>query len=420
MSTNSTATKNIIFVTGNGIGKHKELAKEIAANLYKSVLISQPYSSPYQYQSSSEYARERTLFFSKALFYGSLPSRRNIVVSVSELSMRVILQFMFLFENIKKNIFVVVDDRYFITSFSKDKFMTIIKKFPIGHAYFFTDFSEGNTSLSATVERLIESDIIKKTIGTEEDAQNMLTKTIMATCKDEYLDIMLQFVDLSTVDQRIDGKTLLTREFVGKYHGWTRMTLIPMEFKDNQIKKLVITSEIIDSEKNELMNLIYKSTTDELTRLYNRRSYEEELNSIIETGDMKNLIIIAMDLNGLKTINDTIGHEAGDEMIIGVSKCIEKAFNMVGKVYRTGGDEFMAILRCEKEKLPEILSAFDDMIKEWSGNLVESLSVSYGYVAAIDYPDLAVRDLVSEADKLMYKAKSAFYKEKGIERRRTS
>ena len=273
---------------------------------------------------------------------------------------------------------------------------------------------------NSTVERLIESDIIKKTIGTEEDAQNMLTKTIMATCKDEYLDRMLQFVDLSTVDQRIDGRTLLTREFVGKYHGWTRMTLIPMEFKDNQIKKLVITSEIIDSEKNELMNLIYKSTTDELTRLYNRRSYEEELDSIIETGDMKNLIIIAMDLNGLKTINDTIGHEAGDEMIIGVSKCIEKAFNMVGKAYRTGGDEFMAILRCEKEKLPEILSAFDDMIKEWSGNLVESLSVSYGYVAAIDYPDLAVRDLVSEADKLMYKAKSAFYKEKGIERRRTS
>ena len=156
MSTNSTATKNIIFVTGNGIGKHKELAKEIAANLYKSVLISQPYSSPYQYQSSSEYARERTLFFSKTLFYGSLPSRRNVVVSVPELSMRVILQFMFLFENIKKNVFVVVDDRYFITSFCKDKFMSIIKKLPIGHAYFFTDFSEGNTSLSATVERLID------------------------------------------------------------------------------------------------------------------------------------------------------------------------------------------------------------------------------------------------------------------------
>ena len=156
MSTNSTATKNIIFVTGNGNGKYKELAEEIAANLYKSVLISQPYSSPYQYQSSSEYARERTLFFSKTLFYGSLPSRRNIVVSVPELSMRVILQFMFLFENIKKNVFVVVDDRYFITSFSKDKFMTIIKKLPIGHAYFFTDFSMGNSSLSATVERLID------------------------------------------------------------------------------------------------------------------------------------------------------------------------------------------------------------------------------------------------------------------------
>ena len=167
MSTNSTATKNIIFVTGNGLGKYKELAEEIACSLYRSVLVSQPYTTPYHYQSASEYARERTLFFSKALFYGSLPSRRNIVVSIPELTMRVILQFMLLFENIKKDVFVVVDDRYFITSFCKDKFMTIIKKFPIGHAYFFTDFSMGKPTASYGVEKLIDRISFNSNTATE-------------------------------------------------------------------------------------------------------------------------------------------------------------------------------------------------------------------------------------------------------------
>lgn len=152
----STATKNIIFVTGNGIGKYKELAQEIAATLYKVVLLTQPNYAPFQYQSASSYARDKTLFFSQALFYGSLPSRRNIVLCIPELSMRVILQFMVLFERIKKNVFVVVDDRFFITSLCKQKFEALVNRLPSGHAYFFTDFSKGDTSPTVGVEKLID------------------------------------------------------------------------------------------------------------------------------------------------------------------------------------------------------------------------------------------------------------------------
>lgn len=270
-----------------------------------------------------------------------------------------------------------------------------------------------------TMERLIESDIFKKIVGNEESAQRMSNTIIGATCKDEYLDIMLEFVDLSTVSSRMMGKTSLTTEFVGKYNGWTRMTFIPIEMKDDQVKKIVVTTEIIDSEKNELINLIYKSSTDELTRLYNRRTYEDDLDSISENNDMEKLTIVAMDVNGLKTVNDTIGHKAGDELIIGASKCIDKSFSPVGKAYRTGGDEFMAVLRCEKDELPEIFAGFDKSIEEWTGNLVKSLTISYGYVGAEGYPNLAIRDLVAEADKKMYEAKSAYYRRKGIDRRTT-
>lgn len=270
-----------------------------------------------------------------------------------------------------------------------------------------------------TMERLIESDIFKQIVGNEESAQKMSYTIINATCKDEYLDIMLDFVNLSTVSERMEGKSSLTIEFVGKYNGWTRMTFIPIEMNGNKVKKIVITTEIIDSEKNEMMNLIYKSSTDELTRLYNRRMYEDELDAIKISNDMDNLVVVAMDLNGLKTVNDSLGHKAGDELIIGAGKCIKDSFCLVGKVYRTGGDEFMAILRCEKNKLSDILAGFDNNMKTWTGNLVDSLSISYGYAVAVDEAELGVAELISLADQRMYKAKADYYEKKGINRRRT-
>lgn len=270
-----------------------------------------------------------------------------------------------------------------------------------------------------TMDRLIESDIFKKIVGSETSAQRMSYTIINATCKDEYLDIMLDFVNLSTVSERMKDKKSLTIEFVGKYHGWTRMTFIPIEMDKNKVKKLVVITEIIDSEKNELMNLIYKSSTDELTRLYNRRTYEEDLDSIAETKDMQDLVIVAMDVNGLKPVNDTIGHKAGDELIIGASQCISKSFTSVGKNYRTGGDEFMSIIRCKEKDLPDLFAKFEQSVNQWSGNLVDSLSISYGYALAKNYSGHAVRDLASEADKKMYEAKEDYYRKNGIERRRT-
>ena len=53
---------------------------------------------------------------------------------------------------------------------------------------------------------------------------------------------------------------------------------------------------------------------------------------------------LAVDINGLKEVNDTFGHEAGDQLIIGAANCIERAFGDYGKVFRTGGDEFIVLL----------------------------------------------------------------------------
>ena len=152
----STTTKNLIFVTGNVVGEYKAVAQELALNLYKSVYLDSPCSAAYHYKTTKDLAAERSYFFSQVLFYGSLPSRKNIVVSIPDLSMKNILQFLILFENVKKNVFVVVDDRSFITTFGKEKYMDLIKRLPMGCAYLFTDFCRKKTVFADSIDRLLD------------------------------------------------------------------------------------------------------------------------------------------------------------------------------------------------------------------------------------------------------------------------
>ena len=124
-----------------------------------------------------------------------------------------------------------------------------------------------------------------------------------------------------------------------------------------------------------------------------------------------------MDVNGLKVVNDSMGHEAGDEIIIGASQCMLRSFGQYGKVYRTGGDEFTIILYIGKEKIENILGDFENAVFSWHGEIVNDISVSYGYVEADEAHSLPIYEVAALADKRMYENKSAFYKRKGIDRR---
>lgn len=84
---------------------------------------------------------------------------------------------------------------------------------------------------------------------------------------------------------------------------------------------------------------------DRLTGMKNRRAFEElitEMEKNINSYD--SLILIFMDLDRLKNINDTLGHNVGDEFIIAASQCIERAYGSLGTCFRIGGDEFCAVL----------------------------------------------------------------------------
>jgi len=81
---------------------------------------------------------------------------------------------------------------------------------------------------------------------------------------------------------------------------------------------------------------------DQLTNLQNRRAYSERIKQL-ETDMPATCCVVTADINGLKQINDTFGHSAGGELIIGAAECLSQCFEGVGEVYRLGGDEFCVI-----------------------------------------------------------------------------
>lgn len=157
--------------------------------------------------------------------------------------------------------------------------------------------------------------------------------------------------------------------------------------------------------------------TDPLTGVRSRYAYSEMLKSY-ESGQKipHDLVVFSMDVNGLKQVNDTIGHEAGDEMICGAAHCIKQV--TVGECYRTGGDEFIVLSRIDKKEAKNVLYNLEIETSKWTGNLVEKLSLSAAYAMASENPECSVEKLIRKSDLLMYAAKSRYYQKNGNDRKK--
>lgn len=173
----------------------------------------------------------------------------------------------------------------------------------------------------------------------------------------------------------------------------------------------------VRKEKKEqsamLSSISEMSNIDKMTGCFNRKSYEEDLSNMSENDQF---IYVSMDVNGLKIINDSHGHAAGDELICGVAACMRRCFGKYGKVYRIGGDEFVAVLFVQLEQFIWIKTEFDGDIKHWTGNQVEEISISCGYVLSGERKWASIKEIANVADIRMYEEKAMYYKKNGIDR----
>ena len=161
-----------------------------------------------------------------------------------------------------------------------------------------------------------------------------------------------------------------------------------------------------------------KIDTDVLTGLLSRNAYSRALKELDEAGTLpEDLAAFTIDINGLKQVNDRLGHEAGDELIRGAATCITRAIRASGRCYRTGGDEFVILMPMSREEAEDVLSSMVEEAKRWRGEKAKSLSLSAGYALAEDYESLSAEGLIRESDKAMYKAKDAYYRNTDRDRR---
>lgn len=164
--------------------------------------------------------------------------------------------------------------------------------------------------------------------------------------------------------------------------------------------------------------LEYLGTHDSLTRLRNRAYYNEELNRMTRRGTWP-LSILAMDLNGLKHVNDSQGHAAGDALLRRVGEVLTKAGEELPGICmaRTGGDEFVALIPGADERAAQHLMSRIENIMELNNQFYpgQKLSLSMGYATCKAPAD--VEAAIHRADQLMFLNKKDYYAESGLDRR---
>ncbi|MBP3884681.1 MAG: GGDEF domain-containing protein [Olsenella sp.] len=158
--------------------------------------------------------------------------------------------------------------------------------------------------------------------------------------------------------------------------------------------------------------------TDPLTGVLSRHAYTQELAALDAAGPLpEDLVVFVADINGLKWTNDSIGHEAGDEMIIGAARCLEAAFGSASRIYRTGGDEFVVMHNMSRDEIGRVRKRVKQETQGWTGSLVQGVTLSCGHALAADCTNMTAEALVREADLAMYDAKAAYYQSAGRDRR---
>lgn len=226
-----------------------------------------------------------------------------------------------------------------------------------------------------------------------------------------------QAIDLTTIAARMARKRIVSFDYMSTAGRWYRGSFISIGHTDEgRLSTLIFTTQDIDEEKRREENLLYASHTDILTQCRNRRAYMEDIHNFRDFLHDHDFLYVAMDVNGLKEVNDGLGHDAGDELLRGAAACMQQCFGSYGKVYRIGGDEFVAILLIEPYQIEGIQKDFADTVSKWKGKVVPHLTVSCGYVYSTEKEWTSVEEIAKEGDRRMYKEKNRYYEERGYAR----
>lgn len=224
----------------------------------------------------------------------------------------------------------------------------------------------------------------------------------------ESLKTVLEFVDFSTLKERMKGHATIAQEFLGVINGWCKMRFIKEDEDENgDLYHIIYAVQVIHEEKAKELHLSYLAEIDSLTKILNRRSGEQKISELIKS--KTNGLFCIIDCDHFKYINDTFGHSVGDEVLITVANCIHSVCRADDVVMRLGGDEFALYTSgITTKKLAENL--FKRIVKAIEKTNIPSLGeykihISLGGAFFNSKKKLTFEELYQHADSNMYISK---------------
>lgn len=180
----------------------------------------------------------------------------------------------------------------------------------------------------------------------------------------------------------------------------------PVSKSEDKLRKQI---EALEKENNHLKSLLL---TDELTGLYNKRFFyiqlEVETSRARRTGQPCTLMM--MDVDNFKLVNDTLGHDAGDQFLIQIGDIIKNDLRVTDFACRFGGDEFSAIMPASGINdsftiAKRIQSSVAKLASTLHSDIKEHLSASFGLATYEAHAPISVADFFRQSDLELYHAK---------------
>ena len=280
---------------------------------------------------------------------------------------------------------------------NKDKYETIFNSSPVG---IILEDKKGN---------IIEAnDMMTKMSGyskEELEGSNVFDKFVLPEKKEEAKENIKKIIE-NDEEIKYETKTKIKNGKIKRYQLNETSISLP-----NGEKGLVSMQLDITERKNKEKRIKYLSYRDTLTDLYNRRYFEEEMNRL-DTKRQLPISIIMADVNGLKIINDTYGHNTGDKLLVKTAEILKNSLRKEDILARWAGDEFVILLpQTTKEKAEKIIKRIKNKNKELSE---KNIPISIGMGVATKN---TVRELI---DKVLEKADDNMYQNKLSESRSAS
>ncbi len=212
---------------------------------------------------------------------------------------------------------------------------------------------------------------------------------------------------------KLDNFPVFREVYDDRNNTWYRIMSNRCLLTNGQVLYLYVIEDVSDWKTRE-HRLQQTASTDTMTGAYNREAGLKELEKTLLYSDATSCLAF-IDIDGLKAINDTFGHDEGDYVIKNIAKVILNSIRSSDVVCRYGGDEFFIIFKkCMENTAEKIIVRMSSELKKLESTTSKpyALSFSHGILSFNSGSGYSTADLLQEADRRMYACKKCKKKER--------